>query len=299
MQKREAKRNFEDFYRDVKPEYRERLRHFRAAHPYKHLTLKGVPWEVIAAGEGAEALLLLGGGLSVGEAAYDSILRYAKTYRVLSPSYPPVATMGELVDGLAMLLDAEGIAQAHVFGHSMGAAVLHVLLRRHPERVGKAILSGFGLYTAQNARRARWAFAMFRIMPDGYIRSVYMPKIRRMLAGVDPDESTFMIAYFEELFARQQSKTSLVGQFNLLADMVAHADDYRVFEPVAHPGKVLFIAAEDDRGFTAEERAALLATYPGVQTAIFESGGHWVGLVRREAYHAAIRDFLCDEAGGQ
>lgn len=292
MGKRRGKRTFDEIYQDVKPEYRERLLNFRAAHPYKQVPLDGVPWDVIVAGQGDEALLLLGGGLSVGEAAFADILRYAERYRVLSPSYPAVGTMGALVDGLVKLLDVEGIARAHVFGHSMGAAVAHVLVRRHPERVDKVILSGFGLYTARNARRAKLGFALFRWMPDGYIRAVYMPKIRRMLAGVNPDEVAFLVAYFEELFALHHTKASLIGQFNLLADMVIHADEYHVFEPVERPGKVLFIAAEDDRGFTAEERAALIAAYPGAQTHIFENGGHWVGVVRREAYHAVLRDFL-------
>jgi len=228
MGKRRGKLTFAEIYQDVKPEYKERLLDFRAAHPYKRVTLHGVPWEYIAAGQGDEALLLLGGGLSVGEAAFDTILRYAESYRVLSPSYPAVGTMGNLVDGLVKLLDAEGIARAHVFGHSMGAAVAHVLVRRHPERVDKLALSGFGLYTARNARRAKSGLAMFKWMPDGYIRAVYMPKIRRMLGGIDPDESTFMTAYFEELFALHHTKGSLVGQFNLLADMVIHADDYHV-----------------------------------------------------------------------
>jgi len=292
MGKRRAKPTFDEIYQDVKPEYKERLLNFRAAHPYKRVTLDGMTWEYIAAGQGDEALLLLGGGLSVGEAAFDNVLRYADTYWVLSPSYPAVGTMGDLVDGLIKLLDAESIAQAHVFGHSMGAAVAHALVRRHPERVDKLILSGFGLYTARNARRAKFGFTLFKWMPDGYIRAVYMPRIRRMLAGVNPDEAAFLTAYFEEVFALHHTKTSLVGQFNLLADMVVHADDYHVFDPVERPGKVLFIAAEDDRGFTAEERAALIATYPGAQTHIFESGGHWVGVVQREAYHAVLGDFL-------
>lgn len=295
MGKRKAKPTFDEIYANVKPEYKERLLNFRAAHPYKRVTLDGVTWEYIAAGQGDETLLLLGGGLSVGEAAFDTVLRYAERYRVLSPSYPAVGAMGNLVDGLIKLLDTEGLTQAHVFGHSMGAAVAHVLVRRHPERVDKLALSGFGLYTERNARRAKLGLVMFKWMPDGYIRSVYMPKIRRMLGDVNPDESTFLTAYFEELFALHHTKTSLIGQFNLLADMISQADAYHVFESVERPGKVLFIAAEDDRGFTADERAALISTYPGAQTHIFESGGHWVGVVQREAYHAVLRDFLQKE----
>jgi len=167
MGKRRAKPIFDEIYANVKPEYKERLLNFRAAYPYKRITLNGVTWEYIAAGQGDEALLLLGGGLSVGEAAFDTILRYAETYRVLSPSYPAVGTMGALVDGLVKLLDTEGITRTHVFGHSMGAAVGHVLVRRYPERVDKLALSGFGLYTARNARRAKLGFALFKWMPDG------------------------------------------------------------------------------------------------------------------------------------
>ena len=50
MTKRKVSLTFDKIYADVKPGYKERLLNFRAAHPYKRVTLDGMTWEYIAAG---------------------------------------------------------------------------------------------------------------------------------------------------------------------------------------------------------------------------------------------------------
>jgi pimeloyl-ACP methyl ester carboxylesterase len=55
---------------------------------------------------------------------------------------------------------------------------------------------------------------------------------------------------------------------------------------------VLILQAKDDRGFKPDEQAALRATYPGAQVCLFESGGHWAMLTHRQAYEAALDEFL-------
>jgi pimeloyl-ACP methyl ester carboxylesterase len=286
------KKTFDQIYQDVAPERREELLQFRATHPYRHLTVGGADWAYIAAGQGAEVLLLLGGGLSVGETAFRRILELEGRVRLISPSYPPLGQMGSLTDGLAAILDAEGIERAHVFGHSLGAAVAHALVRRHPDRVDRLTLSGFGIYNERNARWGKLLFRAFELLPYGFIRAFYLPRIGRMLADADPEERAFMQAYTEELFHRLHTKTTMVGQFKLLVDLIENAGVYGVFEPVERPGRVLILAAEDDAGFTPAERQTLISLYPGAQVHLFESGGHWVGFSRREEYNAVLYGFL-------
>jgi pimeloyl-ACP methyl ester carboxylesterase len=237
-------------------------------------------------------LLLLGGGLSTGEAAFQRILELEGQLRVISPSYAPVGEMALLTDGLAAILDAEGIQRAHVFGHSLGAAVAHSLVRHHPDRVDKLALSAFGIYNERNARALKRLVRLFAFLPKGALRAFYMPRFRRLLEGADDDERAFILAYMDDVIWLQHTKATLLGQFKLLVDLIEHPEANHVFAPVTRPGRVLIIAADDDKGFQAPEREMLASLYPEAQVHIFGSGGHWVGVTRQKEYNRVLYDFL-------
>lgn len=59
-----------------------------------------------------------------------------------SPGPREAMGMEDLADWAARLLDAMGVARAHLAGNSMGCQVALALARRHPERVGGLVLIG-------------------------------------------------------------------------------------------------------------------------------------------------------------
>lgn len=279
---------FDTIYKDVPVDQRERLQKFRVTHPYSRYNAGGVQWDYIASGEGEQAILILGGGISVGETSFQNILRLEKRYRVLSPSYPPVGNMRRIADGLAAILDRERIRRAHVFGHSLGAGVAHVFARLYPDRVDKLVLDGFGLYAPASLRMAK----LFFKLPAGLLKAYYRRAFRRLLANADDDVRAFYKAYVEELFTRLHTSETFIGQFKLLLDIFDKADEYGIFRLVERPGKVLLILAEDDRGFKPAEREALKASYPGAQVHTFASGGHLSGFTRPEEFNRVLDGFL-------
>jgi pimeloyl-ACP methyl ester carboxylesterase len=287
-----ANKDVTALYADAPPEQVAQLQRFRENHPYRRLVVDGVEWSYIASGEGQQALFILGGALSTGESSFSTIQRMENHFRVISPSYPPVGDMGVVCRGLAAILEHEGLGQAHLFGHSMGAAVAHVFVRQFPEQVDRLVLSGFGLYSRRNARKMRSSLSLFNWLPFGYLRGLYTRRIEAMVAQVKPEEQAFLAAYFRDLLEVQHTRTSFLGQFNILADMARRPDQYRVFEPVEKPGQVLILQAQDDRGFQPDEQEALQETYPGAQVYEFEFGGHWVMLTRRAEYEAVLDEFL-------
>jgi pimeloyl-ACP methyl ester carboxylesterase len=196
--------------------------------------------------------------------------------------------MSVIADGLAAILEAEGVSQAHVFGHSLGAAVGHVLVRLCPERVDKLVLDGFGLYTPGHVRFAK----LFFKLPFGLLMAYYRRTINRLMAGADDPEILFWKAYLEELLTRLHSRETLTAQFRLLIDIFDHAAEYGVFHMVEKPGRVLLILAKDDRGFTPAEREALIESYPGAQVHWFVRGGHLSGFTRREEFNDVLDGFL-------
>jgi pimeloyl-ACP methyl ester carboxylesterase len=286
----------DDIYRGVSAERSDQLQQFRAAHPYKRLIVGGVEWEYITCGQGTKALLVLGGGLTTGEASFKTILKMEGEYRVVSPSYPPVGKMAVLVDGLAAILNAEGVGRTHVFGHSLGAAIAHVFVRRHPEKVDKLVMSGFGLYNERNARRTKRALRLFELFPYWFVSGYYKRRMATLLSGIDAEERAFTLAYVNDLLDLQHSKRTLIGQFQLLGDIAENAYALGVFKPVKGAGKVLILQAKDDTGFEAEEQIALRTTYPGAQVHVFEEGGHLASITRREEYDAVMYGFLGGEA---
>lgn len=280
--------SFDLLYQDVPVEQRETLRTFRSTHPYRTINVGGAQWEYIASGEGAQAILLLGGGLSVGETSFQNILRFEKCYRVLSPSYPPVGKVCVIVDGLAAMLDREGIARTHVFGHSLGAGIAHAFVRLYPDRVDKLVLDGFGLYTSSSLRAAKFFFKL----PPAWLKTYYRRRFRTLLAGADEATRAFYKAYVEELFTRLHTNETLMGQMRLLVDFFDHPDEYGLFSLVERPGQVLLILAEDDRGFKSTEREALKASYPGAMVHSFPSGGHLSGFTHPEEFNQVLDSFL-------
>ena len=279
---------FDVMYKEVPVEQRERLRNFRITHPYCRFNAGGVQWDYIAIGESDQAILILGGGISVGETSFQTILRLEKRYRVLSPSYPPVGNTRQIADGLAAILDREGIPRTHVFEHSLGAGVAHAFVRLYPDRVDKLVLDGFGLYTPSSLRVAK----LFFKLPPGWLRAYYRRRFRSLLARADEATRAFYQAYVEELFTRLHTTETLIGQFKLLLDFFDKSDEYGNFRPVERPGQVLLILAEDDRGFKPAEREALKASYPGAQVHMFASGGHLSGFTHPEEFNRVLDGFL-------
>ncbi|BCW65305.1 hypothetical protein NicSoilB4_00680 [Arthrobacter sp. NicSoilB4] len=280
------------------------LRAFRASHPYRSLTVGGVEWKYIAgpagphtAGDSASAegarpaLLVLGGGFSFGDSAFRTITAFEPRFRVISPSYPAVRTMAELLEGIVAILDAERITSASIFGHSLGAGVAHAFARRYPQRVDKLILSGFGLYTRGHTRLVRVFVRAFALLPKAALAAFYRPRITRLTAGAEDNERAFLRAYTEDLFAAH-TKESALARLEVLLDLVAHPDRYAAASTFERPEDVLLIAASDDRGFTPREREALLAAYPGARAYVFGEGGHWAAATHPTEYADAVGRFL-------
>ena len=105
---------FDQNYRHVLRQTVDELTRFRATHPLKHTFVHDVQWEYIATGRGSEALLILPGLLGIGEMSFQHIRAFENDYCVIAPSYPfELTTVNQTMDGIAAILTAEGIQQAH------------------------------------------------------------------------------------------------------------------------------------------------------------------------------------------
>jgi pimeloyl-ACP methyl ester carboxylesterase len=186
----------ETIYKNAPRERVEELLRFRSTHQIHRRLIDDVEWSYILSGEGSETILIMGGLTSTADAAHSTIMKLEKDYRVLAPSYPLYADMGEFVDGLIKLLDLEGIGRIHFIGTSLGAGVGHILVRRHPDRVDKLIvdkliLSAFGIYKEKKLKQTKQFINLFRFLPYWIISEYYQRIIPKLLAGLFHSKQRF------------------------------------------------------------------------------------------------------------
>jgi pimeloyl-ACP methyl ester carboxylesterase len=270
----------------------EELHKFWATHPLKHVTVNGVGWDYIASGEGEEALLILPGGAMVGEAGFTRIPAYEKDYRVIAPSYAHVSTAAELLDGLAGVLNVEGLQAAHVIGQSYGGLVAQCFVRRHPERVRSLILTNTLVPPQRMLRLSKPFLALLRLVPGGWLRALRERGLARAfygVPGVPEEDQAFWWEYQHDLISRM-SKAELLDLYRLGIDLV-NSFRFAPEELASWPGRV-FILESDEDILAPEQRAELRRCYPRADVYTIHGAGHTPWMSHKEEYLSVIKVFL-------
>lgn len=281
---------FDDFYADVPAEQREALQQFRAAYPPTTLRVQGIDWQYITGGSGTETILWLVGGLRVADAAFRSIPLLAQSFRIIAPDFATVNTMAELTDGLAAILDAEKISKAHVLAGSFGGMVAQVLVRRHPQKIDKAIFSTTAAPNQTTGVKYQEQLALFSGVEEAILREGAKQQLFTTIAPPE-NEAIFWRAYLNELFTERLGKADILSTYHCLVDFMLNytfsPEDLRDWQ-----GRLLIIDSDNDATFGTDVQNQLRALYPTAQTHTFIGAGHSPGSTQRDAYFALIRGFL-------
>jgi pimeloyl-ACP methyl ester carboxylesterase len=127
---------------------------------------------------------------------FDELAPLLPGRRLLIPDLPghggsaplPAPSLAAFADVLGDVLDAEGIEQADVFGHSLGGVVALRLAARRPERVRRLILAAAaGISSA--TRTGALTLALVGLLEPGRIagrradRIARSPRLRRLVFG--------------------------------------------------------------------------------------------------------------------
>jgi len=290
---------FDEIYARVPAEQIERLKEFRSTHEYKHLLVDGAEWEYISCGRGEQTLLILPGGLSVGESAFPLVTAFEKEYRIIAPSYALSLTMTGLCDGIAHILETEGVNRAHVLGGSYGGLVAQYFVRKYPDKARSLILSHTFLMTPKFEKPLQIADKLSRVLP----RSLFIPLLNlrfnkillSTLRAAKHPEFEFWRAYLNEAIASNRLKEVAVHQNKCLLDL-ALQPQFTPEDLTGWRGRILIIDSDDDPAISAKDRELLRTTYPQARAHTFRGAGHESLILKREEAFSIIRCFLDESA---
>jgi len=251
-------------------------------------------WEYFCSGDAQETLLLLPGVHGYGELAFQHIVQFEQSYRVISPSYPSVPnTVAQLLDGLVAILRAENVATASIIGGSYSGMLAQCLVRRYPELVKAVVLD----HTSPPGRYQAWRhtcyLALLMLLPLAWLRALFNCANQRMAAGVGAAQQAFWRAYFAEIIA-SLTKADYLSRMRVCIDFYRHytfsRDDLRSW-----PGRILIIESDNDSYVPARERATLKALYPQAQVHTFHATGHAAWANQFAAFFSVMAQFLQEE----
>jgi pimeloyl-ACP methyl ester carboxylesterase len=268
------------------------LDRFRTVCPTQHRVIDGHEWAYIQRGSGAQAVLILPGGLAVAETAFRYVQRLEARYRVLAPTYPEtIMTMAQLVDGLAKLLQAEQIARIHVVGGSYSGLVAQCFVRHAPAVVEKLVLSDTGVPRRSRANQLALYQPLLTHLPLGAVRGLSTCGVALFLRKL-PAHRAFWWRYFRQRIATM-TRAAFVSHLAAWRDF-DHSYQFTAHDLASWHGRMLIIEAERDGLFRRPERMALHKLYPAAQVYRFESRTHGASLAHMDDYILVIERFLAD-----
>ncbi|MBN1439802.1 MAG: alpha/beta hydrolase [Anaerolineales bacterium] len=271
----------------------DQLRKFRTLHPCQYLSVADVRWEYLAGGSGARTLLLLPGGMRTAESAYGYIEMFEGKYRVLTPTYPPLESIDDLLDGMAAILDHEGTGRVSVFGQSAGGVIAQTFVQRFPSRAEKLVLCG--TVPLRNPKWKDWILGIYnRIIPrlsEKAALRLYRNMIESVM-DVPETRAAFWKAYLDGLFSSRLTKADVLSHFRTGGDALRkYGYDRPGIRP--WPGEVLILFGEKDPVSSKADRKAMRSFYPHSRIQAIPGARHMPALFHTEAFRTAVDEFLC------
>ena len=291
----EKEQLFDQIYREVSPEQKEQLRTFRATHPVRYFETNNAIWHYINCGQGPETLVLLPGGVRFGEIWFRLINALEQDYRLIVPTYPPLTTMADLVDGIAAILEIEQIIWTHMLGTSLGGCLAQCFVRKYSDWVDHLILSNTSVPSAIPTKLYSVSLKVFSLLPIHLLRFFIKQNMHKLMSSSIPDtDQAFWKAFWEEkeiFHIRHMTRAELMSTGKCLFD---YAKNY-TFSPDDlgdWPRKIVIFESDDDPVFKPPARESLRNLYPQAHVYTFHKAGHTPGYSNPEEYIAVVKHFL-------
>jgi len=219
---------------------------------------------------------------------WDGVVRQlAPSYRCLrydtcghgrSPARTGPVSVRMLADDLAALLDALGIARAHVVGLSLGGMTAQALAIHHPDKVANLVLMAT---SAHLPPPENWQARADAVRKGGMGAIVDAVMGRWFTQGVDPAR----LAYYRSLFL------GIDPEGYAAACLAIAAMDLRpALKRIS--AVTLVVAGAEDPVTDVKMSRELAAGIEGARVAVVEKASHLLAIERPDETVAALRAFL-------
>jgi len=253
------------------------------------LTEHGIHYETL--GDAANPPLLLIMGLALSSRGWDRLPEHlARDFHVLvfdnlgtgrSARRGIAYRMRELADDAAAVLDAAGVAQAHVFGISMGGMIAQELAIRHPERVRSLALG--------------CTFASWRKATAPPLRTK-IDLLLLNLGSATPDRIARILVSAEWHAAHPRSAVEWVKRAErtalrfATAQMLAIARHHTLDRLSRIQAPTLVLTGDQDRLVPPANSEVLAKSIPKARLQVLRGAGHVFPLEREEETVHALRE---------
>ena len=267
------------------------------------------PIEYTEGGEGTPVLVIHGGGggFDQGELLVEAVLGddfhwiSPSRFGYLGTSLPEGATWDDQAHAYTYLLDQLGIDRVAVVALSQGGPSALLLAALHPERVSSLTCLSCGVVsstTGDQAEADRKGDLLRTVFSHDYLYWPISKFFRKQLMGV-LGASDGVIA---DLTPRERELVErIIDHMNpaaprsagVVLDNTAALPGERIASITA---PTLLVHAKDDLLQLYHNAEFAAATIPGARLMSFETGGHVVVVVQRDAIGAAIREHILRHA---
>ena len=237
-----------------------------------------------------EPLLLLH-GYTDSSRSWSLVVPYLAKYRLLIPdlrghggSDAPPCCYGstQVADDARQFLDALGVRQAAVAGHSFGSMVAIALAADHPERVSSMIL--IGSTAMAPVKRGDWLYENAMAL-----EAPLDPSSQFMRDWHPANQPTPVDPVFAEAIRREFMTIPLHVWRGVMRELASvpvgrHAADVKA--------PVLVISGGKDPLFPAEHHASLMKAFPYAKARVFSDLGHNPNWERPDKVAAEMARFL-------
>ncbi len=204
---------------------------------------------------------------------------------------PGPYSLFEMAADAATVLDAEGVASAHVLGYSMGSYPAQILAVAQPERVRSLLL------VASSSRHHHWRRELLADWSEvARARGMHV-MARRAVPYLLGRRTARRFGLWINLLwplILSQPADAFAAQVDALLDF---SDEYRVF--LAHiTAPTLVLVGAEDRLTPPGDAEELIALVPGARLHVVRGAGHVLMVEAAPDFNIAVLDFLAGVTAG-
>lgn len=245
-------------------------------------------WNYLYAGEGERNLLLLPSGIHFSEMWFPIVPGLKDDFKILSPSYPGVSGMDEMINGIISLMDELGIKKSSVLGMSTSGWIAQTLVRRHPERFENLLILNSSGPDKIDVNQLERAFEMAKNSTRALVELSHKKYYHDSI--LDSRDRRFLENYLTELLNRTEDE-EVLGLYRLSLDFVKESN-FKESDLDNWSGRVLIVLSDNDQGYNEEHKMDLISLYREAKVVNLKNAGHTPVFNTPEVLIEIIREFL-------